>query len=166
MWNSDQKTQDAPAKSGNTVRRALAESAGDLVPVDSQKRELGNKQVKWWALALPVLVIMVIIAAHFLNAPVATKAEHEKPLAGEPFLLQSSTSSKRARVRFPGKAFVSSIAYSQSRALAFINDEMVPEGAVVNGATVFKIHPDTVEFEKDGQRWTQKVGERPVSRRP
>ena len=42
-----------------------------------------------------------------------------------------------------------------------IGSAFVREGDTIDGVTVFKIYDDRVEFEKDGKRWTQKVGEQP-----
>jgi len=39
------------------------------------------------------------------------------------------------------------------------DSEPVREGAILDGATVFRIYQDTVEFEQDGKRWTQKVND-------
>ncbi len=124
----------------------------------SQNNTVENKQVEWWVLALPVLALMFIFAVHFIDTPVTARSESEKSWLDGPVLLPASTSSGRSPDKFPNKGCVSSIAYSESHAIAFINDKMVSEGAVVDGATVFKIHEDTVEFEKNGKRWTQKVG--------
>jgi hypothetical protein len=159
MRNSDQEIQDVPAEQVNRVRMALVESTSNVATVDSQSSTVENRQVKWWILALPVLALMSIIAAHFLNAPVTARAEAEKSWLDDPVLLAASTSSKRSQDKFPNKRFVSGIAYSQNHAIAFINAKMISEGGVIDGITVFKIHEDAVEFEKNGKRWTQKVGE-------
>ena len=155
MQNSDQDKQDVPAEQVNRLRMAFVESPSNVTTVDNQNSTVENKQVKWWVLALPVLVLMFIIAAYFLNAPVIAGAEAEKAWLDDPVLPKASTPSKRS----PNKRFVSGIAYSKNHALAFINDKMISEGGVIDGITVFKIHEDTVEFEKNGKRWTQKVGE-------
>ncbi len=44
-----------------------------------------------------------------------------------------------------------------NRFCALIGDGLVSEGATVQGYRVKKIHADSVEFEKDGQTWVQKV---------
>ena len=162
MSNSDQETQDLPAEQGSQLRMALVESTSDVGTVDSEDSTVENtenRQIMWWALALPVLAIMIIIAAHLLNAPATTGAQDEKSWRDDPALPEESDSPKQSRDKSPSGAFVSSIAYNETRPLAFINDQMVPEGAVVDGFTVFKIHQEAVEFEKNGKRWTQKVGE-------
>lgn len=165
MWSTDKEAQDLPAEQVTNLRMALAGTTNDIGTVDRQKgivepsESSENRQIMWWALALPVLAIAFIIGAHILNSPAATEAEMGEPRQGEPPLPEESTSSKRFPDRFPHKAFVSSIAYNKSHALAFINDQMVPEGGIVDGLTVLKIHQDAVEFEMNGERWTQKVGE-------
>jgi len=159
MRNFNQEIQDVPAGHVNRVRMAFVESTSNVATVDSQNDTVEDKQVKWWALALPALALMFIIASYFLNAAVASRAEAEESGLDGPFLLAASTSSKRPPGKFPNKASVSSIAYGKSHAVAFINDQMVSEGAVVDGMTVLKIHENAVQFEKDGKQWTQEVGQ-------
>ena len=62
-------------------------------------------------------------------------------------------SSKRGLVR--------GIVYSEDHGSAVIDETMVKIGVIIDGVTVVNIHAGGVEFEKDGHRWTQKVGEAP-----
>jgi type II secretory pathway component PulC len=57
----------------------------------------------------------------------------------------------------PGGLIVKGIVYSEDSSFAIIGTEIVHEGGTVSGATVVKINPDSVEFEMNGKRWTQKV---------
>jgi hypothetical protein len=162
MLDSDQETQDLPGKQANHLRMALVESANDTVIADGRNNTVEkteNVHVMWWALALPVLAIIVIIAAHLLDAPAATEAQSEKTGRYDSVGLEETASSQTSADQPPDGAFVSSIAYSENGALAFVNDQMAFEGAVIDGITVVKIHQDTVEFEANGRQWTQKVGE-------
>ncbi len=52
---------------------------------------------------------------------------------------------------------VKAIVYSEDKPSAVINEEVVFEGDQIQGATIVKISPDSVEFEKDAKKWTQKV---------
>ena len=52
---------------------------------------------------------------------------------------------------------IKGILYSEENPSAIIGTEIVHEGGTVSGATVIKINKDSVEFERDGKRWTQKV---------
>jgi len=56
-----------------------------------------------------------------------------------------------------GEIAVDGIIWSDDHPLAIIGKEVVTEGQEVAGVTVVKIKKDSVEFEKDGKRWTQKV---------
>lgn len=49
------------------------------------------------------------------------------------------------------------ILYSKEDPSAIIGTEIVYEGDTVSGATVIKINEDSVEFEMNGKKWTQKV---------
>jgi len=49
------------------------------------------------------------------------------------------------------------IAVADNRLCALIGDAFVSEGSMVKGYRVRKIHADSVEFEKDGKVWVQKV---------
>jgi len=59
--------------------------------------------------------------------------------------------------------FVKGIVYSNTKSSAVISDNngIVHEENTIYGATIVKIYKDKVEFAKNGQRWTQKVGETP-----
>ena len=57
----------------------------------------------------------------------------------------------------PGVLVVKGITYSEDRKFAVIGTETFKEGDMVQGATIIKINPNSVEFEKDGKRWTQEV---------
>ncbi|KPK39856.1 MAG: hypothetical protein AMJ65_11085 [Phycisphaerae bacterium SG8_4] len=164
MLSFDQEMRDVPAEQINKAGPTPAESTGMAGTVAGQNSPVENKQVKGWVLALPVVALMFIFAVHFLNAPVVPTSEGEESSLDDPILLAASTSSKQSPDKSVNKGFVSGIAYSQGHALAFINDKMISEGDVIDGITVLKIHEDAVEFEKNGKRWTQKVGEQPVSR--
>jgi hypothetical protein len=52
---------------------------------------------------------------------------------------------------------VRGIVYSQTRPSAIIGNQIVFVGDTINGMTVIAIGRDSVELERDGQRWTQQV---------
>jgi hypothetical protein len=58
---------------------------------------------------------------------------------------------------------VKSIVYSKDLASAVISDNnnVLHEKNKIHGVTIVKIHKDKVEFAKNGQNWTQKVGQAP-----
>jgi len=61
----------------------------------------------------------------------------------------------------PRQGRISSIVISENNHSALIGTKLVREGNIIDGVTVVKIHEDRVEFEKNGKRWAQKVGQQP-----
>lgn len=57
----------------------------------------------------------------------------------------------------PNEIEIKGILYSEQNPSAIIGTEIIHEGGTVSGATVVKINKDSIEFERDGKRWTQKV---------
>lgn len=49
------------------------------------------------------------------------------------------------------------LVYNEEQKYAIIGTELLQEGEEINGVKVLKINKDSVEFEKDGQKWTQVV---------
>jgi len=62
-----------------------------------------------------------------------------------------------AGVEHPIKLQVRGIAFSHDKPSAVIGTTIVHEGDIVSGATVVRIDRDSVEFEINGHRWTQRV---------
>jgi len=56
-----------------------------------------------------------------------------------------------------GNIEIKGILYSEENPSAIIGTEIIHEGGMVSGAIVIKINKDSVEFERDGKSWTQKV---------
>ena len=56
-----------------------------------------------------------------------------------------------------GKPSVKGIVYSEDHPIAVVGDRIVSVGEVVQGITIVKINPDSVEFSKGDQKWTQEV---------
>ncbi len=56
-----------------------------------------------------------------------------------------------------GDVIVRGIVWSEDTPAAIIGTQIIYQGQTVNDATVVKISRDSVEFEKDGKKWTQKV---------
>ena len=52
---------------------------------------------------------------------------------------------------------VKGIVFSKKRPTAIINNEIYTEGQHVNGALITKITKESVEFESNGNRWSQQV---------
>lgn len=61
----------------------------------------------------------------------------------------------------PRQGCISSIIGTEDYHSALIGTKLVREGDIIDGVTVVKIYEDRVEFEKDGKRLTQKIGDTP-----
>lgn len=72
----------------------------------------------------------------------------------DPMILNAA---QEVRVETPGVLDVRGITYSEDRKFAVIGTKTVQEGDTVEGATIIKINPNSVEFERDGKRWIQEV---------
>jgi hypothetical protein len=55
------------------------------------------------------------------------------------------------------KLIVKGIVYTEDNPSVVIGNQIVYEGEEIRGVTVLKISKDSVEFEMNGRRWTQKV---------
>jgi hypothetical protein len=55
------------------------------------------------------------------------------------------------------KLIVKGILYSEDNPSAVIGNSIVHEGETIRGVSIIKISQDSVEFEMNGKRWTQKV---------
>jgi len=71
------------------------------------------------------------------------------------------TATRRYETRTPAGGVVVGIIRSEDRSSAVVGIKIVREGDIIDGVTVVKIHSDKVEFEKDGQRWTQGINDPP-----
>jgi hypothetical protein len=55
------------------------------------------------------------------------------------------------------KLIVKGILYTEDNPSAVIGNSIVHEGETIRGVSIIKINIDSVEFEMNGKRWTQKV---------
>jgi len=52
---------------------------------------------------------------------------------------------------------VTAIVYGEENPSAIVSEKVVSEGDVINGCKVVKINKYTIEFEKNGQRFTKRI---------
>ena len=64
------------------------------------------------------------------------------------------TTTDQAQVR---NLQVRDIVYSQDKATALVGNQIVRAGSRINGVTIVRINRDSVELEKNGETWVQKV---------
>jgi hypothetical protein len=90
------------------------------------------------------------------TAAVSSKEATVSPKDATVSLKDAAVSLKDAAVSSK-KVALKGILYSEDKPSALIGDTIAREGDVINGVKVVKINRDTVEFEKDGERWTQRT---------
>jgi len=56
---------------------------------------------------------------------------------------------------------VTGILYTEKNPSVIIDHKILYDGDIIYGVKIAQIYKDKVEFEKNGQKWTQKVGEAP-----
>ena len=64
-------------------------------------------------------------------------------------------------VKSSDRGLVRGIVYSEDHGSALIDETIVQAGTVIGDVKVVNIHAGGVEFEKEGQRWIQTIGEAP-----
>jgi hypothetical protein len=75
----------------------------------------------------------------------------------DPMQFVQTTSSAGTAGTEGNKLAVKGIVYSTDNPSAVIGTQIVHQGDEVSGVTILKINEDSVEFEADGKKWTQKV---------
>jgi len=65
----------------------------------------------------------------------------------------------QTRFKPPEYGVVSAISYDKRGVFAMIDGEIIYEGSKVNNVKVVKIHRNKVEFEKNGKKWVQSIGQ-------
>ena len=88
------------------------------------------------------LVVGVLLAAMVVYYVWVAKGKEEVPESPEP-------------------GVVTGITYAEEEPSAIVGYEIVHEGDTIHGVKIVKIYRDKVEVEKDGERWTQGVREKP-----
>jgi len=75
----------------------------------------------------------------------------------DPMTLGAITAQTTEQQEESGRPAVSGIVYSEDNPCAVVNGRIVSNGEVVDGVTVVKINPNSVEFAAGDKKWTQKV---------
>ena len=57
------------------------------------------------------------------------------------------------------RGVVSGIVYGTGASMILLGNQIYAEGEAADGVKIVKIHPGKVEFEKNGERWVQRIRE-------
>jgi hypothetical protein len=72
---------------------------------------------------------------------------------------QNTEENGEANTQNQGVIMIKDIVYSHDKPSAVIGSRIVYEGDEINGFIILNINRDSIEFEKDGERWRQNVRE-------
>lgn len=78
-------------------------------------------------------------------------------LPGESDAQDNEGQSETIEETAPAIISIKGIVYSEDNPSAFVNGQIVYVGSKVNDATIIRIDRHSVEFERDGKRWEQKI---------
>jgi hypothetical protein len=141
---------------------------------------MGNARQKAAAILIPVLVIaLVLLLVKVMSGPKGAQVPASQGVSGQfgavsageisweipapyPTTLRDPTRIASVPITDPtqtgeGQLPVRGILYSEDSPAVLIGTEIIHEGEEVFGAKVVKIHKASVEFERNGKTWTQKV---------
>ena len=75
--------------------------------------------------------------------------------------IEAPEDTAKGQVGERGPGFVTGILYSEEKSSAVIDNKILYEQDTIHGARVVEIHRDKVEFEKNGERWSQRIQQTP-----
>jgi uncharacterized membrane protein len=114
----------------------------------TEGKEKSSNSLLWWVVVLGICVAIAAgINYHFLAGAKGKVAVSPKEVVD----------SLKDVVVSPKWVALKGILYSEDNPSAIVGDKIVKEGDIINGIRVVKINKNTVEFEKDGERWTQRT---------
>lgn len=117
-----------------------------------EREKINSNSLPWWVVVSGVCVAIAAgLSYYFL---VMAKGSSPNKVAAS--LKNAAVSLKDAAIS-SNKVALKGILYSEDNSSAMVGNKIVKEGDIIDGIKVVKISKDTVEFEKDGQRWTQRT---------
>jgi hypothetical protein len=119
--------------------------APSILPEGERK---GNNSLLWWVVVSGVCVAITAGISYYFLA----RAKGKAVVSPKEVMV-----SLKEVVVSPKKIAIKGILYSEDNPSALIGETIVAEGDIIDGVKVVKINRDTVEFEKDGEKWTQRA---------
>jgi uncharacterized membrane protein len=108
----------------------------------------GSSSLLWWVVASGVCVAIAAGISYYFLARAKGKAVVSP---------KEVVVSLKDVVVSPKEVALKGILYSEDNSSALIGETIVAEGDIIDGVKVVKINKDSVEFEKDGEKWTQQT---------
>lgn len=123
----------------------------------SQLSRNNSPKKRWlfWAAAGVVCLSVVFLATGVFKGP-ADSVSVEETIA-KPELPSSAFKMREIDLKFPLKSTdfkLSGILYDEQKPMAIINNRVVEEGALINGAQLLEIQPNFVRLSRRGKKFT------------
>jgi hypothetical protein len=119
--------------------------APSILPEGERK---GSSSLLWWVVVSGVCVAITAGISYYFLA----RAKGKAVVSPKEVMV-----SLKDVVVSPKETALKGILYSEDNPSALIGETIVREGDIIDGVKVVKINRDTVEFEKDGEKWTQQA---------
>jgi uncharacterized membrane protein len=116
--------------------------------IQPEGKEKSSNSLLWWVVVPSVCVAIAAGMSYYFLARAKGKAVVSP---------KDVVVSLKEVVVSPKKVAIKGILYSEDNPSALIGETIVAEGDIIDGVKVVKINRDTVEFEKDGEKWTQRA---------
>jgi hypothetical protein len=140
----------------DSAKAALAATGG---PAPAIQREAGKKTDKSFYFWLAILIIVSVALASGIIYRIWPKSKGKAMVfpKGVATSLKNTAASMKNTMASSKNVALKVILYSKDNPSALIGSTIAREGDVIDGVKVVKINKDTVEFEKDGEKWTQRT---------
>ncbi|MGA1980772.1 MAG: hypothetical protein ABSG99_09485 [Sedimentisphaerales bacterium] len=151
-----QGVQPSEGIRADSAKAALAATAG---PAPAIQREGGKKSDNSLLFWIAVLIMLSVALAAGIGHRLWPRLKGKIVVPPKDVVVspkEVAVSPKQA-VASPKEVALKGILYSEDKPSALIGDAIVTEGDIIDGVKVVKIHRDSVEFEKDGEKWTQRT---------
>lgn len=120
---------------------------------------IGSRQ-RTMALLVPILTIVLIVVLNKFYGIPSFESNWLRPATyGSKIqdIVEVGLVTAGTDAHGPVRLKVKGIVYSGANRSAVVGTAVIHEGDKISGATVLKINRNSIEFELDGEKWTQKI---------
>jgi hypothetical protein len=126
----------------------LSQGIQPALDIRLEKEKKSNNSLLWWVVASGVCAAIAAGIGYYFLA----RAKGKDVVSPKEVVV-----SLKEVVDSPRKVALKGILYSEDNPSVIIGSKIVKEGDIIDGVKVVKISKNTVEFEKDGEKWTQRT---------
>ncbi len=135
-------------QSSPSIGVRLSQGIQPALDIQREGEKKSSNSLLWWVVVSGVCAAITAgIGYYFLARAKGNAAVSPKEVVG----------SLKEVIDSPKRVALKGILYSEDTPSALIGETIVREGDIIDGVKVVKINKNTVEFEKDGEKWTQRT---------